>query len=108
MIKRNSWLHRLLNAEIPDIPDRFGKFERLFLVGFIVMFTFLFIRTYPTIFLGFGLGDEYDWSLILSFFESLESRSPMLFYAGLIMLIANILFRLALKGMKSSKVKYIK
>jgi len=96
MIKRNSWLHRLLNAEIPDIPDRFGKFERLFLVGFIVMFTFIFIRTYPTIFLGFGLGDEYDWSLILSFFESLESRSPMLFYAGLIMLIANILFRLQL------------
>ncbi len=96
MIKHNSWLHRVFDAEIPDVPDRFGKLERLFLVSFIVVFTLSFIRTYPTIFLGFGLGDEYDWSLILSFFESLESRSPILFYAGLAMLVANILFRLQL------------
>lgn len=96
MMKRNGWLHMSLSKEIPDIPDRFGKFERLFLVSFIIVFTLIFIRTYPAIFLGFGLGDEYDWSLILSFFTSLESHSPILFYAGVIMLVANILFRLQL------------
>ena len=96
MMKRNSWLHTLLSKEIPDIPDRFGKLERLFLISFIIMFTLIFIRTYPTIFLGFGLGDEYDWSLIFSFFKSLQSQSPISFYTGLIMLVANILFRLQL------------
>lgn len=94
--RNQSWLYRLVNSEIPDIPDRFGWMERLFLVGFIILFTFIFVQTYPTIFLGFGLGDEFDWSLIFSFFEEVRAESPLLFYAALFALAANLLFRMQL------------
>ena len=96
MKTHKSWIHKLINSEIPDFPDSLGWLERLFLFGFILVFTFVFIQTYPTIFLGFGLGDDFGWELIISFFETLQSDSPNMFYAALLMLAANFIFRLQL------------
>lgn len=85
-----------INHELADVDDRWAPLERLFLVGFIIAFTLVFVRTYPTIFLGFGIGDEFEWSLILSFFQTLHDDSPILLYTALAMLAANVLFRLQL------------
>lgn len=93
---KKNLLYRLVNNEISDISDHFCRAERIFLIGFITLFAFTFIQTYPTIFLGFGLGDEYEWSLIISFFENLREDSPFLFYGALLALAANVLFRLQL------------
>jgi sterol desaturase/sphingolipid hydroxylase (fatty acid hydroxylase superfamily) len=93
---KNTGLFKIFNSEIPDISSNWAWLERLFLVGFILVFTLAFVRTYPTIFLGFGLGDEYAWRLIFSFFEDLKKQSPVLFYSSLIMLTANVLFRFQL------------
>ncbi|MEH6450515.1 MAG: sterol desaturase family protein [Oleispira sp.] len=96
MNNNKNLIYKLFNSEIPDISDSWVWMERLFLAGFILVFTLIFVRTYPTIFLGFGLGDEYDWGLIFSFFEDIKAQSPALFYASIFMLSANLLFRFQL------------
>ena len=96
MNNNKNLIYKLFNSEIPDISDSWAWMERLFLAGFILVFTLIFVRTYPTIFLGFGLGDEYNWGLIFSFFEDIKAQSPVLFYASIFMLAANLLFRFQL------------
>ncbi|MFD2176414.1 sterol desaturase family protein [Veronia pacifica] len=94
--KKRSWLYLLFNAEIPDLPDSLKFIERISLIGFIVVFTFVMVQTYPGIFLGFGLGDAWEWSLILSFFTDLHDDSPILFWLSLLALGANLANRLQL------------
>lgn len=95
-MNNKNWAYKLVNSEIPDIADKWSWLERLYLAVFILIFTLTFIQTYPTIFLGFGLGDEYSWDLIYSFFTDIKAESPTLFYASISMLAANLLFRLQL------------
>lgn len=67
MNKNSRLVSKIINSEIPDMPDSLDKSERIFLVLFIIVFTLAFVRTYPTIFLGFGLFDELEWILSLHF-----------------------------------------
>lgn len=92
--QKRSWLYRLVNTEIPDLPNKIGWAERTFLVGFIILFSFTFVQTYPTVFLGFGLGDEFEWATIFSYFETIHAQSPLLFYFALGALLVNVLFRM--------------
>ena len=94
MGSKTSLFHKVFNTEIPDISSRWGRLERALLISFIVVFTVTFVRAYPGIFLGFGFGDEFDWGLIVGFFEQLKEQNTALFYCGLGLLIFNVLFRL--------------
>jgi len=84
----------VLNREIPHIDDKWGGLERVFLVGFIVLFSIAFVQYYPGVFLGFGLGDEYVWDMIVGFYAKLKAENSVLFYSGLGLLIFNVLFRM--------------
>ena len=86
--------HKMLNAEIPDISSRWMLLERTLLISFIVVFTITFVRVYPGIFLGFGFGDEFQWGLIIGFFEQLKQQNTMLFYGAAGLLVFNVLFRM--------------
>ena len=94
MNSKTSLFHKVFNTEIPDISSRWGRLERTLLVTFIVLFTITFVRVYPGIFLGFGFGDEFDWGLVFGFFEQLKQKNTGLFYAGIALLLFNVLFRM--------------
>ena len=108
MSKLVSALGKIVNSEIPDISSRWGWLERLFLSGFIVVFTITFVRAYPGIFLGFGLGDEFSIDMVWSFFEPLKAQNTPLFYAAIALLVFNVLFRMQvfLRGQLAYKVNH--
>lgn len=84
----------LLNTEIPHIDDKWGRLARPALVLFCIVFALQFVQYYPGIFLGFGLGDEYGFGMILGFFDTLAAQNRWLFYGGLALLAFNVLFRM--------------
>lgn len=88
----------LLNAEIPDFSPafvrRWGWLERLGLVGFAIVFPLVFVLNMPGIFLGFGLGDAFPLDMVIGFFRALQADHPILFPAGLALLVFHLGFRM--------------
>ncbi|MGJ8687717.1 MAG: sterol desaturase family protein, partial [Spongiibacteraceae bacterium] len=89
-------LDQLLNAEIPDIsiPKQWNIVERMLLIGYNLLYSALLFLSYPSSFIGFGLGDDFSPSFILSFFETLKQQHTGLFYGSLALVTFHYLFRI--------------
>ena len=91
-----SFIYRLCNDELPDfqVPQKWRIAERSLLVLFNITYSTILITSYPSTFIGFGLGDGFPVDMIVGLFETLRQQNPLLFDITLVVLAFHLVFRL--------------